>query len=559
MLKNVYIKNLALIEEADIDFMNGLNIMTGETGSGKSIIITALNTALGEKANKSMIRTGADHGIVELSFQTDDPRVLAVLDQQGITTEDGQIVISRKITMDNSTTRINGESVTLAFLRSVTDLLVDVHGQHDQQSLLDPTRHLQIIDEFGGEPIQQLLRQMADYYDQYRTIRLQYQEFNLDEESLAREIDLLKHEQKEIDDAAIQQGEDVQLEEEYRKLNNAETILSSVNKANSILSNEEEGLIKKVSDALRYVEEALVYEPELKEYRTTLLDIDSLSKDVAHEISHYLEHNPFDQERFSEITQRLDLINRLKSKYGHSIEDIHQYAADIAKKLDQYEHYHERKAETEHRMKECAVVLNQLSQQLSELRKEAGKQLEPLIQNHLKDLNFLHVAFSVAFTKGPKITRNGFDKVEFLISVNPGEPLMPLAKTASGGEMSRIMLAIKSALAEKDDIPTLIFDEIDTGISGQTAGKVGEKLLYLSQHHQIICITHLPQIAAMADAHFRIQKEVEGTSTISGIEKLRKEEQVEEVARLVGGITVTDTARANAKELIAYAEALKTA
>lgn len=559
MLKNVYIKNLALIEEADIDYSNGLNIMTGETGSGKSIIITALNTALGEKANKSMIRTGADHGIVELSFLTSDPRVLEVLKQQGITTEDGQIVISRKITMDNSTTRINGESVTLAFLRSVTDLLVDVHGQHDHQSLLDPSRHLQIIDDFGGEPIQKLLFELQKSYDQYRAIRLQYQEFNLDEESLSKEIDLLKHEQKEITDAAIEQDEDIRLEAEYRKLNNAETILSSVNKASQIFSSEEDGVLKKVSDALRYLEDALVYEPDLKEYRTTLMDIDSLSKDVSHEIAHYIEHNPFDQERFSEITKRLDLINRLKSKYGHSIEEIHRYAVEIEEKLDQYEHYHERKAETERKMKECAVILNHLSQQLSELRKEAGKQLEPLIQNHLKDLNFLHVAFSVAFTKGQKITRNGFDKVEFMISVNPGEPLMPLAKTASGGEMSRIMLAIKSALAEKDDIPTLIFDEIDTGISGQTAGKVGEKLLYLSLHHQIICITHLPQIAAMADAHFRIQKEVEGSSTISGIEKLSAEEQIEEVARLVGGITVTDTARANAKELIAYAAALKTA
>ena len=559
MLKNVYIKNLALIEEADIDYTNGLNIMTGETGSGKSIIISALNTALGEKANKSMIRTGAEHGLVELSFHTDDPRVLSVLDKQGIETEDGQIVISRKITMDNSITRINGESVTLAFLRSVTDLLVDVHGQHDHQSLLDPARHLQIIDDFGGESIRNLRKELAEQYDRYRAIRLEYQDYNLDETQLSREIDLLKHEQKEIDDAAIQPEEDIRLETEYKKLSNAETILSSVNKAHNILSDEDDGALKKISDALRYVEDALVYEPELKEYRTTLMDIDSLSKDVAREIAHYVEHNPFDGERFSEIAQRLDQINRLKSKYGRSIDDIYQYAAEIADKLDQYEHYFERKAQTEHRMKECAAILNQLSHQLSDLRKDAGKNLEPLIQKHLKDLNFLHVDFSIDFTKGPKITRNGFDKAEFMISVNPGEPLMPLAKTASGGEMSRIMLAIKSAIADKDDIPTLIFDEIDAGISGQTAGKVGEKLLYLSKHHQIICITHLPQIAAMADAHFRIRKEVEGSSTISGIEKLNETEQVEEVARLVGGITVTDTARANAKELIAYASSLRLA
>ena len=559
MLNNVYIKNLALIEEADIDYSHGLNIMTGETGSGKSIMITALNTALGEKANKAMIRTGADFGLVELSFHTEDPRIFAILKEQGISTEDEQILISRKITPDNSTTRINGESVTLAYLRSITDLLVDVHGQHDHQSLLDPARHLQIIDDYGGEDIRNTRKELAAYYDQYRTIRQEYQDLQLDETSLEREIELLKHEQKEIEDAAILPEEDVRLEAEYKKLSNAETILSSINKAASVLSDEEDGALKKISDVLRYVEDALVYEPELKEYRSTLLDIDSLSKDVAHEISHYAERNPFDGERFSQVSQRLDLINRLKSKYGNSIEEIQRHAEETAEKLDQYEHYFERKAETEHRMKECAGVLNQLSHQLSDLRKAAGKSLEPLIREHLKDLNFLHVDFSISFTKGQKITRNGFDKAEFLISVNPGEPLMPLAKTASGGEMSRIMLAIKSAIAEKDDIPTLIFDEIDTGISGQTAGKVGEKLLYLSRHHQIICITHLPQIAAMADVHFRIQKEVEGSSTISGIEKLTKDEQVEEVARLVGGIMVTDTARANAKELIEYAASMKTA
>ena len=557
MLKNVTIKNLALIEKADIDYHNGLNIMTGETGSGKSIIISALNTALGEKANKGMIRTGAAFGLVELIFQTDDPRIFAILKEQEIEAEDGQIIISRKITPDSSTTRINGESVTLTYLRSITDLLVDVHGQHDHQSLLDPARHLQIIDDFGGEKLRQVKSELGAYYDQYRSIRLEYQEFHLDEASLEREIDLLKHEQKEIEDAAILPGEDASLEAEYKKLSNAETILSAVNKAVNVLSDEETGALKKISDALRYVEEALVYEPELKESRSTLLDMDSLAKDISHEISHYAQQNPFDAERFSQVSERLDLINRLKNKYGRSIEDIQSHAEKTAQKLGEYEHYFERKAECEHRMKECAVVLNRLSNQLSDLRKEAGSSLTPLIRAHLKDLNFLHVDFSIDFAKGQKITRNGFDKAQFLISVNPGEPLMPLSKTASGGEMSRIMLAIKSAIADKDDIPTLIFDEIDTGISGQTAGMVGEKLAFLSCHHQIICITHLPQIAAMADVHFRIQKEVEGSSTISGIEKLGKEDQVEELARLVGGIMVTDTARAAAKELIDHAAAMK--
>ena len=557
MLKNVYIKNLALIEEADIDYANGLNIMTGETGAGKSIIISALNTALGEKANKSMIRAGSDYGLVELVFLSDDSRIFDALKEKGITLDGNQITITRKISADSSTTRINGETVTLANLKSITNLLVDVHGQHDHQSLLDPSRHLDIVDAFAGDPVRQVKTELRNYYDQYRQLKIEYLHFNLDEESLAREIDLLKYEKKEIEEAALEADEDVRLESEYKKLSNAETILVSMNRAYQSFSDEEEGTLKKVSDALKYVDEALPYEPELKEYRNVLLDIDSLAKDLTHEMSHYIDRNQFDGERLKEVQDRLDVINKLKSKYGNAIEEIYRHDEKISAKLDEYENYYERKAEKESQMKECAVKLNKLAYQLSDLRKEAASRLEPLIQDNLKDLNFLNVEFVISFIKGEKISSNGFDKAEFLISVNPGEPLLPLAKTASGGELSRIMLAIKSAIAENDHIPTLIFDEIDTGISGKTAGKVGEKLVFLSQKHQIICITHLPQIAAMADTHFRIQKEVEEGSTISGIEKLTKDEQVEELAKLVGGVSVSDAARTNAKELIDYAAKLK--
>ena len=557
MLKNVYIKNLALIEEADIDYANGLNIMTGETGAGKSIIISALNTALGEKANKSMIRSGSDYGLVELVFVTDDPRIFDALEEKGITPDGNQITITRKISADSSTTRINGESVTLANLKSITNLLVDVHGQHDHQSLLDPARHLDIVDGFAGDPVRNVKNELRYYYDQYRQLKKDYLHFNLDEDSLKREIDLLKYEKKEIEDAAIEADEDVRLESEYKKLSNAETILVSMNRAYQSFSDEEEGTLKKVADALKYVDEALPYEPELKEYRNILLDIDSLAKDLTHEMSHYIDRNQFDGQRLKEVQDRLDVINKLKSKYGNAIDDIYHHDEQISAKLDEYENYYERKAEKEGQMKECAVKLNKLAYELSDLRKKAAARLEPLIRDNLKDLNFLNVEFVISFIKGEKISSNGFDKAEFLISVNPGEPLLPLVKTASGGELSRIMLAIKSAIAENDHIPTLIFDEIDTGISGKTAGKVGEKLVYLSRKHQIICITHLPQIAAMADTHFRIQKEVEEGSTISGIEKLTSEEQVEELAKLVGGVSVSDAAKTNAKELIDYAARLK--
>jgi len=558
MLKNVYIKNLALIQEADINYTSGLNIMTGETGSGKSIIISAVNMALGGKANKAMIRNGADFGLVEISFANSDPRVNDLLKQKDISIdEDNIITISRKVSQDSSTSKINGESVNLATLKEVSSLLIDVHGQHDHQSLLNPLKHLDIVDDFAGKEVSDIKNEVRKYYDSYRAIKKEYLELNLDDESLNREIELIKFEINEIEEAAILPKEDELLEAEYKKLSNSETIMSAVNKAYVNFSDEEKGAIKKIFDSLRFIDDAVVYEPELKEFKSILMDIDSMSKDLSHSLSHYIENNKFDGERYKVVSDRLNLINKLKSKYGSSLEDIAKYHDTLSNKLKQYENYYDIKAEKEKDLKECASKLNKLSHELSETRQKAAKKLEPLITKNLMDLNFLNVEFVIEFSKNEKISINGFDKAEFLIKLNPGEPLLPLARTASGGEMSRVMLAIKSSIAENDEIPTLIFDEIDTGISGLTAGKVGEKLAFLSQNHQIICITHLPQIAAMADAHFQIKKGVEGGSTISGIELLSQDERVNELAKLVGGSTVSQAALENAKELIENARNIK--
>ncbi len=557
MLTNVHIKNLALIKEADIDFSKGLNILTGETGAGKSIIIGAINIALGDKANKSMIRTGADYGLAELCFTSEDPAVFSALKSLGISYDDNNILITRKLTPESSTSKINGESVTLAVLRTFTSLLIDVHGQHDNQSLLDPNKHLNIVDDFGGVEIKSILSELKSYYDKYKSLKKEYLEFNLDEEALKRETELLKFELQEIEDAALSLGEDENLEAEFKKLSNSERITADLNKAYISLDDETSGALVKIAEALKNINEAVLFESELESYKSTLLDLDSLAKDITRDISHYIDNNKFDGARYKEIQERLNQINHLKSKYGNTIESIFDYSKELSEKLAKYENYESLKSEKEVEMKNCAVKLNHLANDLSAARKKAADKLEPLIVKNLEDMNFLNVEFKIQFDKATKISVNGYDKVEFMLSTNPGEPVSPLVKTASGGELSRVMLAIKSSVAENDDIATMIFDEIDTGISGKTAGKVAEKLELLSKNHQIICITHLAQIAAMADSHYSIKKEVADGSTISGIEKLSDTERIEELANILGGVETSSAARVNAKELIDNANKYK--
>lgn len=557
MLKYVHLKNLALIRETEFELAPGLNVLTGETGSGKSIIIGSVNIALGAKANKSMIRRGADHALVELQFIGLDEKVLEALSQLGISPEEGSLLITRKITPDSSLSKINGESVTLSNLKKVTSLLVDVHGQHEHQSLLDPAKHLEILDGFLGEPLLEVKGRLRKELDHYKEMRKEALSYNMDEASLEREVELLTHELNEIQNANITEGEDVQLEAEYRTLSASGQILKAAGHALYDMDDEASGVLTKTQDALKHLEEVLSYDEDLKEIRAMLLDLDSIGKDLSATLSHYVDSHQFDSQRFEEVRLRLDLINHLKTRYGSTLEDINRHAEEISAKLEKYTNYSKSKEELSGKLKESARKLNIIAGELSEMRKEGAKALEPLILSHLKDLNFADIRFSIDFQKTEKISANGYDKVEFLISANLGEALAPLSKVASGGELSRIMLAIKSSAAGQDRIPTLIFDEIDTGISGYTAQKVAEKLNLLSSEHQIICITHLPQIAAMADHHYQIHKSIEDGSTISGIEGLSEEQMTEEIARLVGGAEITEAARSNARELKEAARKLK--
>ncbi|MBQ9030471.1 MAG: DNA repair protein RecN [Parasporobacterium sp.] len=557
MLKNVHLKDLALIREADIDFDPGLNILTGETGAGKSIIIGSINIALGDKASKSFIRSGADFGLVELLFTSRDERVLSLLASNEIPAEDGTILISRKLTPDGSTTRINGTSVTLTTLRTLTSLMVDIHGQHDHQSLLNPARHLEIVDEFGRGTILPLKDAFHSCYQEYKSLRKTYQSFNQDPEELKKEMAFLEYELKEIEEAALKPGEDTLLEAEYKKLSGAERVTQGLMKLKSSLFDAADCAANRISDGMKELSSLTALDPDLKVFSDYLMDLDSISRDFGHELSHYIDSNAFNEERYQAVHQRLNEINRLKSKYGQDLSQIQDYYEKQAAHLRELQDYSAHKADLIKQMESVRSRVNQFASQLSDERKKAASSLEQQIIRNLQDLNFLDVSFQIHFEKADKIYEHGFDRVEFLISTNPGEPVRPLIKVASGGELSRIMLAIKSSTASSDQIGTMIFDEIDTGISGRTAQKVAEKLGTLSREHQLICITHLPQIAAMADTHFSIEKSVRDGSTISGIRKLNRPDSIIELARLLSGSEITESTLQNAEEMKLSARRLK--
>ena len=582
MLQNVHLKNLALIKEADINLGRGLNIMTGETGAGKSIIIGSINIALGDKASHSFIRNGAEYGLVELIFDTNDERVSQILASYDIPFEDNQVIITRKITPESSTAKINGETVTLSRLREVTSLLVDIHGQHEHQTLLNPANHLTIIDEFAGSSIEAIKQELKKNYSEYKQLRNEYRQFAQNPEELAKEISFLEFEIKEIEDAQLKANEDTLLEAEYKKLSAAQQINEGLMKLRNNFIDETGSIISRLSDGLRELNYLITIEPELKNFQTPMMDLDSIARDLGHDLSRFIDTHTFDAARYNEIHERLNDINRLKSKYGNSVEEILDYKEELANKLSSIKNYTRNKASIAAKMEKIRSEVNILAQNLSDLRKSSALILEKRISDNLKDLNFLNIDFKINFSKTDKIYENGFDKVEFMISTNVGEPVKPLVKVASGGELSRVMLAIKASIADADHTETLIFDEIDTGISGITAQKVAEKMASLChaenagnggtyqteqdaagnnpQHlngHQLICITHLPQIAAMADTHFVIEKSISDGSTISGIRKLSENDSVLELARLISGNIITQTTLKSAEEMKSAAASRK--
>ena len=507
MLTNLHVKNLALIDEAEVEFGPGLNILTGETGAGKSILIGSINAALGKKISREMIRTGETSALVELVFETENPHVLELLKEMDLEAEEGQVIISRKITGSRSVCRINGEACNISQVKALASLLLDIHGQHEHQSLLYPDRQIAILDAFAGTEAATAKGEVRALYQEWKNVRKELSAYELDEEARKREAAFLTFEINEIDQAELKEGEDEALETAYRKMGHAKKIAESLQTVYAITGyGAENSAGEQVGRAIRELQQAAVYDDALSGPSQTLSDIDGLLNDFNREISAYLSELTFSEEEYYETEKRLDEINRLKAKYGKTMEEIAAYREEQQKKLEKLENFESCRAALQEQLQKTEQKLDAAAHNLSKIRRNYAKRLETQIIEGLRDLNFLHVAFEISFEKTKSYTENGTDAVEFLISTNPGEAIRPLAKVVSGGELSRIMLAIKTILADRDETETLIFDEIDTGISGRTAQKVSEKMAQIGQRHQVICITHLPQIAAMADSHFEIEK-----------------------------------------------------
>lgn len=552
MLVGLTVKDLALIKYAEVEFGEGLNILTGETGAGKSIIIGSIGLALGAKAKSDIIRKGAESAYVELVFSVKDEKKLKDIEDAGIIPdEDGLIIVSRRISPSRSISRINGETVTLARLKAITSFLIDIHGQHEHQSLLNPQRHLEILDEYIRGETAPLKRELKEAWEKYQRDTRRLRDFDMDEDKLLRECDFLKFEIDEIENASVKEGEEEELSEKYRKYSHRKDVVEYVSEAYEILN--EAG----ISGALAKIEDACRYDDGLNPVRDQLFDAESIVGDSLRELSTYADNMEFDEEEFASIEERLDLIRGIQAKYGNTAKKIEEALCEKKRRLAELSDYDENKKRYERERRQSLERLMELSEMLSEKRKSGAKILTEKIARHLSDLGFNSVFTDMSFEKKDMPDANGFDKAVFIVSLNPGETPKPLNEVASGGELSRVMLAIKTVLADTDDIPTLIFDEIDTGISGRTAQKVSEKLSVISRSHQVICITHLPQIAAMADVHFVIKKtETEGRN-VTAIERLTEDESMDELARLLGGARITEAVRTNAGEMKKLAKEVK--
>ena len=548
MLFHLSVRNLALIDSAEVEFEEGLNILTGETGAGKSVIIGSVNAALGGKTSKDMIRQGCDYAYVELVFSVTDEKKRRELAAREVCPDaDGNLIISKKIMPSRSISRINDETVTAARLREITGILIDIHGQHEHQSLLYHAKHLEILDEYGKSRIAKLKEQTAEAYQEYAAVKKKLEYYQSGREQLLRETDFLRFEIEEIENAGLKPGEEEELESAYRRFSNSRRIVESLSEAYQAVNGDA------VARALLAVEKAAEYDEGISGIRDQLYDVDALMSDLNREISSYMEEMTFDEAAFRETEERLDLIRGLENKYGDTIEKVLDSLDKKREKLEELEHFDLRREETERRFAQLEERLETLCGELSEIRRETAQTLTERMREGLSDLNFLNVEFTMEFRRLSHYTAGGFDEAEFLISTNPGEPPRPLGAVASGGELSRIMLAIKAVLAETDDIPTLIFDEIDTGNSGRTAHMVSEKLSLIAGSHQVICITHLPQIAAMADSHYEIRKTAKENRTVTQIKRLSEEQMTDELARLLGGAEITEAVRQNAREMRALA------
>lgn len=557
MLQYLHVKNLALIDEIEVEFGRGLNILTGETGAGKSIILGSVNLALGGRYTKDILRQGTRYGLVELTFSVESERQIRRLKELDVYPEDGFVTLQRRLMEGRSVSKINGETVQMATLKAVSAILIDIHGQHEHQSLLYKKNHLAIVDAFAGEETKKQKEKVAETWQQYKGKIRELSEAGTNGSERAKELAFLKFEVDEIVRVELKEHEDEELESCYRRMCNGKKIAQSVAECYQYTGEDGESASEKLGRALRTLSEAVDADEQLSQLYTQLADVDNLLNDFNHELTEYQKNCEFSDEEFYETEKRLNEINHLKTKYGNSYEEIMAYCKKQEERIGILENYDTYMQELEKSCEQLSQKYLELAGKLSALRQKKAKMLEKKIQKGLEDLNFEQVQFEIHFAEKKEYAKDGIDDVEFRISLNQGQPVKPLTEVASGGELSRIMLAIKAVMADKDEIETLIFDEIDVGISGRTAQKVSEKMALIGKEHQVICITHLAQIAAMADRHFLIEKKTEDAVTRTQIYPLNEENSVEELARILGGARITDTVMQSAREMKNLASQMK--
>lgn len=551
MLSHLHIKDFAIIDNMNVEFHEGLNIITGETGAGKSIIIEAVNLALGSRADTAFVRSGKSKAVIKLVIEDCPEGVVKFLDNEGITVEDGQLIIHREISSQGkSLCKINGSPVPVAFLNSVCRRIADVHGQYDHQSLLDPGSHITILDTYAHEKILNLKKEISAIYTEYTSTKSALQELIQNEAKFREKQELMAFQLEEITNARLKPGEDDALEASIKLMQNSEKIFQGLSSCYDIVYEKSQSAFDLLSQAQTMLEASSEFSTGLSELLVSFNEAYYTLEDLKSGLRRERDHISYSEEELDSSIQRLEVINALKRKYGSSIPKILAHKEELESQLNLAKNSEEMIAKFSESILALERDLKLKSEELSKLRKAAASKLETEISQQLKDLSFSSAEFNISFTE-IQFSPSGTDAVEFLMSTNKGEPLKALAKIASGGEMSRIMLAFKKIISEYDEIGTLIFDEIDTGISGIAASIVGQKLKEISRGRQIICITHLPQIAACGLYNYRILKESDESSTYTSLLELNEEEKISEIARLLGGINVTESTITSAKELIA--------
>ncbi|NLL82414.1 MAG: DNA repair protein RecN [Tissierellia bacterium] len=560
MLKELSIKNFAIIDDIQVQFTDGLNLLTGETGSGKSIIIEALEIVLGGRSSKDLIKSGEDKALIEaLFFINDETKTL--FKKYNFDFDENILILTKEIYRNYpSVSRLNGRPITLNDLKKVTTKLVDIFGQHEHQSLLNVSNHQMIIDSFGDDEFKELLTMIKRLYVEYAAEKKKLEELNISSYEREREIDLLKFQIYEIEEASLTLDDDENIENEYNRLSNVVDITRGINEVIEILNSSNFGsisILDLMDKSISILTDISKYDRELKSYLNELQEIRYSLQDISRALNQYGDSVEIDEERLFFLNDRLDLINKLKKKYGSTVAIILDYQKDLSEQYEKLINYEKEVERVQNNIEDYEAKLKKASNSLSNKRKDIALMLEEMLAKELVDLSMNNVKFKVNFENKTKISSSGIDNIEFLISTNPGEPPKPINRIVSGGEMSRIMLGFKNIIADNDKIPTMIFDEIDTGISGRTAQVVGEKIKKISKNHQVISISHLPQIAALADSHFVISKEIVNGKAQTRVSKITDDDRIVELARLLGGVDVTETTLQHAKEMIEMSKKIK--